>query len=147
MKFNMNLIWRFLAWLAVATFEAVIGLPWLTLFLALNWLLPLSFETTFVVLILLTLVIAALYSLPLFLAGLVLIGLWQLWERLKLKSIWWLVSLIVAASFIIWWHQTTINLFTVGYSLLVCWLIFRLKGGKLFLRSWQKTHLPFLSKS
>jgi hypothetical protein len=74
---NLVFFFRLLAWSVLVSLEAVVGLPWLSLWLGGSWIIGFSAKTELVGLLIMGLVLGAVYSLPLTVAGLVVLIIHQ----------------------------------------------------------------------
>lgn len=147
MKQFLTLIARWLAWMLLITFEAVVGFPWLSLYLAQEWIFSLGGEAVFASIFFLAVVFSAVYGLSLTLSTTLMLALWQTRLRTRKNSaVRWLV-LLVSTLVVGFLTHIQLTVGAVGMTLISAVFFFKVSGGALFRQSWQKTHWGrFLAK-
>ncbi|HEX9817350.1 MAG TPA: hypothetical protein VGA89_00420 [Patescibacteria group bacterium] len=143
---NTNPIWRLIVWLLLVTLEAVIGLPWLSLWLGNEWVSGLAGKPALVTigLVVMAFVLASLYGLPLILAGLVVVGLWQGKQVTRRYSVsrwfyWFVAGLVVGVA-----ARIELSLLTISWTVISYLLIFRTGVLAQFKKLWQKNSMALL---
>lgn len=135
------LILRWLAWTVLVVFESVVGWPWLSFYLAGEWLLKGDESNVLISLFLMTLVLAAVYQLPLVVAALLLTAVWQLKLRVAKQS--WQQWLIYGLGALITGIFSGVNWnFLSGFFTVISWLVFiKISGGFFRRKVWQAPNL------
>lgn len=146
MFFSPALIFRWLAWLLLVTLESVIGFPWLSIYFAGEWVFGYSSAAALISLVVMTLVLSAAYSLPLSIAAVALVLIWQALLRTR-KNTWprWAVYWGITVAIGIF-HQLPVSALTVSSSIISFLIFFKLSGGKVLQQPWQTKKLARLSE-
>lgn len=133
------LIVRWLGWLVVVSLESVVGFPWLSVWLASEWLLALDRERAIASVVFVSLVVAALYALPLLAPCAVLVGVWQLTARTRPHS-WQRFAVLLGSALLLGlMARTPLNTLTLGATAATGIIAFLFSGKKIQWRSWRKT--------
>lgn len=137
----MVFIFRFIVWILVLTLESVVGLPWISLYLAGEWILSLSPQTTLLSLVVMSVVVSAVYSLPLSFIAILIILIWQTLLRTR-KNTWqrW-VAYWVCALLIGFFARVPLNTLVIMSSVVSFILFYKFSGGRIVKHSWQATKL------
>jgi hypothetical protein len=135
---NLYFVFRLLAWLLLATLEAVVGLPWLSLWWGTVWVAGLSDKKAIISLIMMAIVLASNYDLPLLVTGLVVTLLWQ--SRLNTRKNNWqrYLYLIAAVTVIVISSGASITLLSVVWTILSWLVLLKLAGLMQFKKIWPK---------
>lgn len=140
------LLGRWLVWLILVSFESVVGFPWLSMYLAAQWVFGFSAESVVFSLLVMSPFLAAAYSLPLTVALVALLVVWLAtlsirWNTWQRWGVYLTASLAIGLA-----GGVRLSLAVVLWTL-ISWLIFlTLSGNTVFKRLWQKKTSHFLSK-
>ena len=142
---GVTLIIRWLCWILLITLESVVGFPWLSLYVAGEWIFAASPQTALLSLVVMSVVFSAVYWLPLTVSALLLVLIWQVQLRTrKNTSQRWATYLGSALVIGLFAHLPLNGL--VAVSTLVSFIVFfKLSGGKIVRQPWQTTKLTHSS--
>lgn len=141
------LIFRWLAWALLVSFESVVGFPWLSLYLAGEWLLKSSGEMTVFGLFLMAVIFSAAYSIPLTLSTMVMLGLWQVLLRTRRNARARWAAYAIGAVAIGRAAGIGLNFLTAGMTCISLLIFAQVSGGNFLRKSWQKTKRLPLSEA
>jgi len=97
MKYSALLIFRWLIWLILLSFESVVGFPWLSMLVAGEWLFSFNTQSAPANLIVLSLVLSANYFLSWPISMFLLLIIWQTTVMTRKRNWWrWVIYALVA---------------------------------------------------
>lgn len=137
------LIARWLVWMLVVSLESVMGFPWISVFLAAEWILA-DKEMMVANVLFLATVLAAAYGITLTVGVGAALVLWHIHTYTRKNSLARLGALIVSAAVIGGIARVPLTQLTVGMAVFELLLLLRVSKGGLFRTSWQKIK-PLLS--
>src|SRR3990172_1749471 len=137
----LTLVFRWLVWVLLLTLESVVGLPWISFYVAGEWLIGFRPSPIVVSVGVVSIMISVAYSLPLSVsAGLVILILQgtqrtrkNTWQRLAPS---WFGAIVVGVL-----TQPSLHSLTIISTLISFGLFFKLLGGRIRSFPWQMTNV------
>ncbi|MFH2118398.1 MAG: hypothetical protein ABII10_01530 [Candidatus Paceibacterota bacterium] len=146
MQNKLIFFFRLVVWLILVILEAVIGFPWLSLWLGGEWVMGFSPNTEIISLIILAVLLASVYAVPLTVSGLAMIIIWLARRKFRRNS-WLYLAYLIGGVILIGIASGTKISWLTSLSTIISWLIFlKISGISLTKKLWQKSNSAHLGK-